>query len=86
MSASQPKVPPPMDGTRSAMARKRCGRLTRKTPTAKRPVGPAARVMVAAMVPTAAGSRRWVEMARSKEAQVNITPSATMGSGRVPLL
>ena len=25
-------------------------------------------------------------MARSKEAQVNITPSATMGSGRVPLL
>ena len=42
--------------------------------------------MDATIVPTAAGRRRRVEMARSKEAHVTITPSATMGSGRMPLL
>ena len=73
-------------GARVPMIRNSAGRQTKKMPTAVRPVGPAARVMVAMMVPTAAGRRRWVEMARSKEAHVSMTPRATMGSGRTPLL
>ena len=86
MSASQPSQPPPTEFTRRAMMRNRCGRLTRKTPTANRPVGPTPRVIVARRVPTAAGSRRELAMARSKLAHVSITPRATSGSGRTPLL
>ena len=54
--------------------------------TAMRPVGPAPRARVARMVPMAAGSRRRVAMARSKETQARRLNMAMIGSGRVPLL
>ena len=79
--ASQPTC-----GARSAMKANSFGSDTKNTPTAKSPVGPAPSVKVAAMVPTAAGSRRRVAIERSKDAQVTMTPRATIGSGRVPLL
>ena len=66
--------------------RMRLDREASSAETAMRPVGPAPREMVARMTPTAAGSRREVAMARSKEAQVSTAPMAMIGSGRMPLL
>src|SRR5699024_9497358 len=77
---------PPADSLRRLKIEKSAGKLTKNTPTAKRPVGPAVSVSVAAMVPMAAGSMREVAMERSKDAQVKMTPKATTGSGRMPLL
>src|SRR5699024_3403478 len=62
------------------------GKLTKNTPTANRPVGPAVIVKVAALVHTAAGSMREVAIERSKDAQVKMTPKATMVYGRMTLL
>src|SRR5699024_2414975 len=77
---------PPAESLRRLKMLNSAGKLTKNTPTANRPVGPAVSVKVAAMVPTAAGSMREVAMERSKDAQVKMTPKATMGSGRMPLL
>ncbi len=51
-----------------------------------RPVGAAARVNAPIIMAVAAGSNRPVAIARSIEHQVSRAPSATIGSGRRPLL
>ena len=76
----------PSHGRRRTAMRIRAFRETSTAATAIRPVGPAPSARVASSVPIAAGSSRWVAMARSKETQVSSEKTAMIGSGRVPLL